>query len=82
MGFYIIQQIMCYLLTSIDYDNKSKISFITFNNDLINKIPEELKEFTVQKETLIDDIDKILQWLEYEKKKRDIEFVHGIAKPL
>ncbi|MZK50604.1 hypothetical protein [Clostridium beijerinckii] len=73
---------MCYLLTSIDYDNKSKISFITFNNDLINKIPEELKEFTVQKETLIDDIDKILQWLEYEKKKRDIEFVHGIAKPL
>ena len=73
---------MCYLLTSIDYDNKSKISFITFNNDLINKIPRELKEFTVQKETLIDDIDKILQWLEYEKKKRDIEFVHGIAKPL
>ncbi|MFL0168857.1 IS5/IS1182 family transposase, partial [Clostridium sp. WILCCON 0112] len=25
----------------------------------------ELKKFTVQKETLIDDIDKILQWLEY-----------------
>ncbi|NRT74807.1 transposase [Clostridium beijerinckii] len=40
----------------------------------------ELKKFTVQKETLIDDIDKILQWLEYEKKKRNIEFVHGIGK--
>ncbi|CUU46557.1 transposase [Clostridium beijerinckii] len=40
----------------------------------------ELKKFTVQKETLIDDIDKILQWLEYEKKKRNLEFVHGIGK--
>ncbi|OOP75170.1 hypothetical protein CBEIBR21_03095 [Clostridium beijerinckii] len=41
---------------------------------------EELKKITVQKETLIDDIDKIFQWLEYEKKKRNIEFVHGIGK--
>jgi len=41
---------------------------------------EELKEFTVEKETLIDDINKILQWLAHEKKKRNIEFVHGIGK--
>jgi hypothetical protein len=41
---------------------------------------EELKEFTVQKETLIDDINKILQWLAYEKKKRNIELVHRIGK--
>ncbi|WP_160693480.1 IS1182 family transposase, partial [Clostridium sp. C2-6-12] len=41
---------------------------------------EELNEFTLQKETLIDDIDKILHWLVCEKKKRNIEFVHGIGK--
>lgn len=41
---------------------------------------EELKDFTIQNETLTDDIDKILQWLAYEKKKRNIEFVHGIGK--
>lgn len=35
------------LLTGIDYDNKSKISFITFNNDLISKMPEELKSFNM-----------------------------------
>ena len=31
---------------------------------------EESREFIVQKETLIDDIDKILEWLLYEKDKR------------
>jgi len=41
---------------------------------------EELKEFTVQNETLLSDIDKVLQWLLYEKKQRNIEFVHGIGK--
>ena len=41
---------------------------------------EELKQFTVEKETIIDDIIKILQWLASEKKKRNIEFVHGIGK--
>ena len=41
---------------------------------------EESREFIVQKETLIDDIDKILEWLLYEKDKRNIEFVHGIGK--
>lgn len=41
---------------------------------------EELKEFSVQKETLIDDIDKIIEWLLYEKEKRNIEFVYGIGK--
>lgn len=37
------------LLTGIDYDNKSKISFITFNNDLISKIPEELESFNMDR---------------------------------
>lgn len=41
---------------------------------------EELEQFTVQKETMVDDIIKILQWLASEKKKRNIEFVHGIGK--
>lgn len=41
---------------------------------------EELREFTIQKETLIEDIDKILEWLLLEKGKRKIEFVHGIGK--
>ena len=41
---------------------------------------EELKDFTVQNKTLMDDIDKVLQWLLFEKDKRDIEFVHGIGK--
>ncbi|OOM16710.1 IS1182 family transposase [Clostridium saccharobutylicum] len=41
---------------------------------------EELKDFTVQNETLMDDIDKVLQWLLFEKDKRNIEFVHGIGK--
>ncbi|MVX67477.1 IS5/IS1182 family transposase, partial [Clostridium chromiireducens] len=41
---------------------------------------EELKDFTVQNETLTDDINKILQWLAHEKNKRNIEFVHGIGK--
>lgn len=41
---------------------------------------EELKEFTVQKETLLENINKILGWLLLEKKNRNIEFVHGIGK--
>ncbi len=41
---------------------------------------EELERFTVEKETIVDDINKILQWLASEKKKRNIEFVHGIGK--
>ena len=34
---------------------------------------EEVREFIVQKETLLDDIDKILKWLLYEKEKRNIQ---------
>jgi len=41
---------------------------------------EELKQFTVEKETMIDDIIKILEWLASEKMKKNIEFVHGIGK--
>ncbi|MCR3761934.1 IS1182 family transposase [Clostridium felsineum] len=41
---------------------------------------ERLMEFTIERETLIDDINKILQWLLFEKEKRNIEFVHGIGK--
>lgn len=41
---------------------------------------EELQKFTVQKETIIDDINIILQWLISEKEKRNIDFVHGIGK--
>ncbi|BCZ48164.1 hypothetical protein psyc5s11_42310 [Clostridium gelidum] len=41
---------------------------------------EESRDFIVKKETLIYDIDKILEWLLYEKDKRNIEFVHGIGK--
>ncbi|URZ16358.1 IS1182 family transposase ISCpe5 [Clostridium felsineum DSM 794] len=41
---------------------------------------ESLKGFTIEKETLIDDINKILEWLLFEKEKRNIEFVHGIGK--
>ncbi|MFW2488842.1 transposase [Clostridium chromiireducens] len=41
---------------------------------------EELKEFTVKNETLIEDINKLFQWLLSEKEKRNIEFVHGIGK--
>lgn len=46
--------------------------------DSINR--EEQKEFTVTKETLIDDIDTVLQWLLSEKEERNIVFVHGIGK--
>ncbi|WP_160678416.1 IS1182 family transposase [Clostridium sp. C8-1-8] len=41
---------------------------------------EELKEFSIEKETLIANIDKILQWLLHKKGNRNIEFVYGIGK--
>lgn len=41
---------------------------------------EEQKQFTVIKETLIDDVDKVLQWLLSEKEERNIVFVYGIGK--
>lgn len=37
------------LLLGIEYDNKSKVSFITFNKDLDSKIPENLKDFNRDK---------------------------------
>lgn len=41
---------------------------------------KELNKFSVQKETIIDDIDVILRWLTSEKEKKNIDFVHGIGK--
>lgn len=41
---------------------------------------EELTEFIIEKETLIENIDAILDWLSLEKQNRKIEFVHGIGK--
>ncbi|SFB44639.1 hypothetical protein SAMN04488528_10606 [Clostridium frigidicarnis] len=41
---------------------------------------EELTEFIIEKETLIENIDAILDWLSLEKQNRNIEFVHGIGK--
>ncbi|AOR23575.1 IS1182 family transposase [Clostridium taeniosporum] len=41
---------------------------------------EELKDFIIGKETLIENIDAILDWLSLEKQNRNIEFVHGIGK--
>ena len=41
---------------------------------------KELNKFSVQKETIIDDIDVILRWLTSEKDKKNIDFVHGIGK--
>ena len=41
---------------------------------------EELKEFTLQKETLIDDIDKILQWLASEKRKETLNLFMELVR--
>ncbi|NRT71244.1 IS1182 family transposase [Clostridium beijerinckii] len=60
---------------------------ILFENAFIDgtKIEANANRYTfVWKKTILKNeekmFDKILQWLEYEKKKRNIEFVHGIGK--
>jgi len=40
----------------------------------------ENKAFSVNKETIVKDIETILVWLQKVKKDREIEFVHGIGK--
>lgn len=40
----------------------------------------EIKSFSISKETIVQDIESILVWLEEEKRNRNIEFVHGIGK--
>lgn len=37
------------LLTGIEYDNKSKISFITFNSDIKSKLPKEIQSFNMDR---------------------------------
>ena len=40
----------------------------------------EITEFIIEKETLLKNIDEVLEWLSLEKQNRNIEFVHGIGK--
>ena len=40
----------------------------------------EIKEFSIGKETPTKDLQAILCWLNSEKERRNIEFVHGIGK--
>ncbi len=41
---------------------------------------EELKQFTVEKETMIDDIINILQWLESEKRKETLNLFMELVR--
>lgn len=40
----------------------------------------EIKDFSIDKETIVNNIESILVWLEKVRKDRGIEFVHGIGK--
>jgi len=46
--------------------------------DEINQ--KEIKDFPLKKETLLEDLGKVLDWLKIEQEKREIVFVHGIGK--
>ena len=49
--------------------------------DLIADINQtEMKDFTASPETLLDDMNRISEWLEAEKAKREITFVYGSGK--
>lgn len=41
---------------------------------------EEMKDFSVSPETLLEDLISVLKWLETEKEQRKITFVSGIGK--
>lgn len=40
----------------------------------------EIKDFSIAKETALQDIKAVLTWLQVQKEMRGIEFVHGIGK--
>jgi len=40
----------------------------------------EVKEFIIEKDTLLKNINDVLDWLSLERQNRNIEFVHGIGK--
>lgn len=61
--------------------NKNEAKMFDKLYSLIEEINSiELTNFFIKKESLIDDIINILNWLSKQKLERNIEFVHGIGK--
>lgn len=61
--------------------NKNEEKMYTKVESLVCKINlEEIKDFNISKETFLEDVETILNWLDEIKKERDIHFVHGIGR--
>lgn len=61
--------------------NKNEAKMFIKIQTCIEKINQTYgTDFKVTKETLLDDMDKVLAYLEGTKQKEQIEFVHGIGK--
>ncbi|SNX52642.1 IS1182 family transposase [Thermoanaerobacterium sp. RBIITD] len=61
--------------------NKNQAKMFTKIQSCIESINlTYMTNFTVTKETLLDDIEKIIDYLKKKKEEEQIEFVHGIGK--